>query len=292
MSAAAPDSYRSPAVVLARDLKFPEGPLVDLDGDIWCVELRGGALCRISPAGKVYRYLVGGAPNGLALDDTGNIWYCDAERSEIRCFEPGSSRVHGVLGSIDGQDLAAPNDLAFDNAGHLLFTCPGNSRKEPTGYVGCLARSGKALVVAHDLLFPNGIAFAPDGHTLYLAETYRLRVSGARWVSSCPHELALSPLCETPGPIGPDGLAVDSLGRVHACIYGAGMLLVASASGAIEDRIFVPGGHPTNCAFDPLQRFGLIVTEADTGSVLCFPNLGPGVRPFTGRATGHARVQP
>jgi gluconolactonase len=290
MSAPASDASRSPAVVLAQGLLFPEGPLVDLDGDIWCVELRGGALCRISPAGEVYRYIVGGAPNGLALDDAGNIWYCDAERNEIRCLEPGSSRVHSVLGSIDGHDLAAPNDLAFDNAGHLVFTCPGNSRKEPTGYVGCLAQSGKALVVAQDLLFPNGIAFAADGTTLYIAETYRMRVCAARWVPNCPHELTLSPLFDTPGPIGPDGLAVDSLGRVHACIYGAGTVLVVRASGEIEDQIVIPGGHPTNCAFDPLQRFGLIVTEAAAGNVLCFPHLGPGERPFIGRMTGHLHV--
>jgi gluconolactonase len=269
-------------VMLAEGLLFPEGPLVDLEGNIWCVELRGGALCCISTHGAPERHVVGGAPNGLALDQNGDLWFCDSENNEIRHFETATARVSSVLGSIDGRDLAAPNDLAFDAAGNLLFTCPGNSRKEPTGYVCCLSATGQGRIIADQLLFPNGLAFASGGDRLYLAETYRLRVSVTAWNSASPHTLSLSPCFDTPGPIGPDGLAIDASGRVHACIYGAGTVLIVSADHR-QHNVPIPGGHPTNCAFDPLERFGLIVTEAARGSVLAFPGLGPGERPFIGR---------
>lgn len=270
------DINRTPLrhTVLADGLLFPEGPLVDRAGDIWCVELRGGALCRISPEGQTERHVVGGAPNGLALDSHGNIWYCDAERNEIRHFDIATARVQSVAGSVDGHDLDAPNDLAFDAAGNLLFTCPGNSRQQPTGYVCCLSPTGSVRVIAAGLLFPNGLAFAAGGTRLYLAETYGPRVSSATWDASSPHSLSLQPCFETPGPIGPDGLAIDRQGRVHACLYSAGAVLIADADGHVQRSVPVPGGRPTNCAFDPRGRYGLLVTEAAKGTVLSFPDLG------------------
>jgi gluconolactonase len=270
--------------VLADGLLFPEGPLVDRAGDVWCVELRGGALCRISPEGQTERHVVGGAPNGLALDSHGDIWYCDAEHNEIRRFETATARVHSVVGSVDGHDLDAPNDLAFDAAGNLLFTCPGNSRQQPTGYVCCLSANGKVRVIAAELLFPNGLAFTADGARLYLAETYKMRVSSADWNASSPHSLSLQPCFETPGPIGPDGLAIDRQGRVHACLYSAGAVLITDADGKVQQSVSIPGGRPTNCAFDPRGRYGLLVTEAAKGTVLSFPDLGPGDAPFLGRS--------
>src|SRR6266702_1036525 len=237
-------------VILAEGLLFPEGPLVDLDGNIWCVELHGGALCCISTEGALERHIVGGKPNGLALDCNGDLWYCDAENNEVRRFETATERFYSVIGSINGRDLAAPNDLAFDDAGNLLFTCPGNSRKEPTGYVCCLSANGRASIIAQQLLFPNGLAFSWGADRIYLAETYRLLVSVAAWNSSSPHTLSLSPWFDTPGPIGADGLATDESGRVYACIYGAGTILVVDPDRR-QHNVPIPGGHPTNCAFDP-----------------------------------------
>ncbi|NJO01721.1 MAG: hypothetical protein HC880_08535 [Bacteroidia bacterium] len=49
--------------VLAAGLDFPEGPLFDLSGNIWLVELKGGNLVEIR-AGEVIRYPTGGSPNG------------------------------------------------------------------------------------------------------------------------------------------------------------------------------------------------------------------------------------
>ncbi len=39
----------------------------------------------------------------------------------------------------------------------------------------------------------------------------------------------------------------------------------------------------TNCAFDPRGRYGLLVTEAAKGTVLSFPDLGPGDAPVSAK---------
>jgi hypothetical protein len=38
--------------------------------------------------------------------------------------------------------------------------------------------------------------------------------------------------------------------------------------------------NPTNAAFDPTNRLGLVVTEAEKGLLLSLPEVGPGVTLF------------
>jgi gluconolactonase len=57
--------------ILATGLKFPEGPVVTQQGNIYCVELLGGAITEYKREEKTLkRFDVGGAPNGMmVLDD-------------------------------------------------------------------------------------------------------------------------------------------------------------------------------------------------------------------------------
>jgi gluconolactonase len=50
------------------------------------------------------------------------------------------------------------------------------------------------------------------------------------------------------------------------------------------DAVEIPGDNPTNVAFDPGGELGLVVTEADRGELLSFPDLGSGSSrvPFRG----------
>ena len=258
------------ARVLARGLSFPEGPLFDAEGHLWCVEMKGGGLARLDRTGQLTRFATGGAPNGLALDTTGGIWFCDSEQNEIRRLDPATGACESIVGSVNGHNLDKPNDLAFDAAGNLVFTCPGNSREAPTGYVCCLAPAGDCTVIADGLYFPNGLAFAGDG-ALIVAETRKQRLWRGDWDALQRHWIAPAVLCATGGaPIGPDGLAIDITGRLHAAIYGASMVEVFGADGARLGALTTPGANPSNCAFDPTGALGLVVTETERGELLSF----------------------
>jgi len=258
------------ARVIARGLAFPEGPLFDTQGDLWCVEMKGGGLARLDGSGRLTRFATGGAPNGLALDTAGGLWFCDSEQNQIRRLDPATGACETVAGSVDGHDLDKPNDLAFDTAGNLVFTCPGSSREVPTGYVCCLSPSGVVTVIADGLYFPNGLAFTSDG-ALVIAETRRQRLWRGGWDAGERRWLSPAPLCATGGaPIGPDGLAIDIAGRLHAAIYGAGLIEVFAADGARLGALTTPGANPSNCAFDPTGQLGLVVTETDRGELLSF----------------------
>ncbi|MDI6024616.1 SMP-30/gluconolactonase/LRE family protein [Corticibacterium sp. UT-5YL-CI-8] len=267
------NTIATPMTVLASGLEFPEGPAFAPDGTLWCVELKGGALVEMR-GGQIHRHAVGGAPNGLVFARDGSAWFCDADAGAIRCYEPltGECRlVAGGDGTLDG-----PNDLAFDGAGRLVFTCPGNSRAEPTGTVWSLDREDRLCLLADGLFFPNGLAFSADGTRLYIAETYRQRV----WIGAYDGVSGMwinpAPWAELGGPIGPDGMAFGEDGLLHVAVFGQSAVKAVAPDGSVTGGLDLAGARPTNCCFDPSGRLGLVVTEAERGEVLAFPFMGRG----------------
>lgn len=267
---------------LLRGLHFPEGPLVAPDGALWCVELQGGALVR-TEGGTAQRHEFGGEPCGLALAADGALLVCDAGRGAIIRFDPRQGTLRTICNEAVGLPLDRPNDLAFDTAGNLLFSCPGNSRTEPTGYVCVLTPDGTATRFADGFYFPNGLAFAPDGETLIVAETYRHRLWRGRWDASTRTWNEASVWATPGGPIGPDGMAFDEEGTLYVAVFGQGKIARYLQDGSELEPIFVPGPRPTNCAFAPGEPL-LYVTEAHEGTLWQIQTDVPGLRLSTGPA--------
>lgn len=253
--------------VLAEGLAFPEGPAFASDGSIWAVELKGGSLLRWCD-GELRRIPVGGEPNGITIDSDDRILFCDAGQCAIRRHDPATGETITLADSVDGEPLFKPNDLAFDPAGNLVFTCPGDSRAVPTGYVATITREGVVRRVASGFYFPNGLAFTPDGQHLVVAETRRQRLWRGRWDTVNTRWLAPRPWASVGGTVGPDGMAFAADGRLFVAIYSGGAVKIVTSDGEVEDVIEIPGANPTNCAFDPSGRYGLVVTEAESGRLL------------------------
>lgn len=267
--------------VLAEGLRFPEGPAFDSRGRLWLVELKGAGLAWWQD-GRLTRVPVGGAPNGIAIDARDRVWFCDSAERAIRRHDPATGATETMVAMRDGVPLDKPNDLCFDAAGNLLFTCPGDSRSEPTGYVCCLSVDGVLTTIADGKFFPNGLALV--GGDLVLAETYRQRLWRGRWDAASRTWVDARPWSAgTGGKPGPDGMALGADGRLYVAVYGAGAIKVVEADGAIAAAYALPGQNPTNCAFDPARRLGLVVTEAETGRLLSLPALGPGAALHDGK---------
>ena len=261
---------------LARGLRFPEGPAFALDGSLWCVELNGGSLVRLQN-GEATRVTTGGAPNGAAVDRQGRVWFCDAQQNAIRRLDPRSGEIETVVEQVNGQPLDKPNDLAFDGASNLVFTCPGASRQEPTGYVCCRTPDGAVSIIADQLYFPNGLAFVDDGRALVIAETYRQRLWRGAWDGRQGAWREARVWAQaTLGAPGPDGLALGGDGLLYVAVFGSGQVQVFGKDGRQVGAHVLPGRNPTNCAFDPAGRLGLVVTEAEQGVLWSLPELGPG----------------
>ncbi|WP_134090857.1 SMP-30/gluconolactonase/LRE family protein [Olivibacter sp. XZL3] len=253
--------------ILAQGIRFPEGPAFAPDGTLWCVEQQGESLLAYTNEGLITVH-TGGRPNGLTFDAQGRLWFCDAGFNAIRVYDPVSTQLETVLSSIKGIPLNMPNDLAFDDLGNLVFTCPGSSLDAADTYVCCYKQDGQLLIVAKSLRYPNGLAFTPDGNQLVIAETAKHRLWIGTWHSETASWQNPRIFANTGGPIGPDGIAFDDEGNLYVAVYGSGSIRVFDPTGSTIERIPLPGNNPTNCAFDPSGKLGLIVTEAEKGQLL------------------------
>ncbi|MBD3267066.1 SMP-30/gluconolactonase/LRE family protein [bacterium] len=268
--------------IIAEQLDFPEGPAFDPSGHLWFVELKGGNLVRWSIDG-LHRVPTQGAPNGLAFDRQGKAWFCDSEQNAIRLYDPVEDHFDTITDSLAGQPFAKPNDLSFDSLGNLVFTNPGESRTEPTGYVCCLGLDGSLKTIADQMFFPNGLAFADEGKTLIIAETYRHRLWKGKWDAENAEWIDAQPWAEVGGPIGPDGMALGRDGLLYTAVFGTGQIRVVDRSGLVSHVHDVPGQRPTNVAFDPSGNLGLVATEAENGLLLSIPVSISGVPLFQRR---------
>ena len=265
--------------ILAEGLAFPEGPAFAADGALWGVEIKGESLWRYAD-GVLERIIVGGVPNGITISRSGEICFCDAGNMAVRAYNPRTGECRTLVDNLAGKPLGKPNDLAFDAAGNLLFTCPNDGRTEPPGYFCVLTPEGNLTVVRDGMYFCNGLGFASDGETLIVAETYRHRLWKGRWDASARQWLEPQPWVEVGGPIGPDGFAFGADGNLYVAVYGSGRIKVVSPQGQIIDELPLPGQNPTNCAFDPSGKLGLVVTEAEKGLLVSIGGIGPGIKLF------------
>lgn len=256
--------------IMAEGLNFPEGPAFAVDGSLWAVELKGGNLVQLKH-GRLYRFPVGGGPNGIAIDGAGYIWFCDSEQNAVRRFDPMTRQTETIVRQCGNETLNKPNDLAFDLNGNLVFTCPGNSRREPTGYVCVLTKSGEVRKIAEGLYFPNGLAFGPDGTELVIAETYRHCLWKGRWNAEAGGWEEAKIGCAIGGPDGPGGRTEWPSGKMEICIRRLryGLRQGGESAGNRNWSNSVAGQNPTNCAFDPTGKSGLVITEAEKGQILC-----------------------
>lgn len=258
--------------IIADNLNFPEGPAFDAEGHLWCVELKGGNLIRFDGK-KIARYPTSGDPNGLAFDKNWLVWFCDADQCAIREFNSETDKFKTIVDKIDSTPLFKPNDLAFDTHSNLVFTNPGDSRTDPTGYVCCLTHDGELKKIAEEMFFPNGLCFVNDNSQLVIAETYKQRLWIGRWDIEKCEWINPEPFVSVGGSPGPDGMALGQDGLLYVAVYGSSQIKVVNLNGKIVTAYDLPGQNPTNCAFDPSGQLGLVVTEAEKGLLLSLPEV-------------------
>jgi len=266
------------------NLRFPEGPVFDFDGNLWFVEITGGNLS-IWNGTQLTRFDVDGTPNGAMIDRKGNIWFCDSGRGEIRQFDPHLHTFKTICEStIDGRRLICPNDLIFDSVGNLLFSDHANGREKPASTICVLPRGDdQARIVSENKYFTNGLAFRSDAKTLLFSETYRQQLWIGEWDSVKLELQNERPFAKAgDGPWGPDGIAFDENENLFTTVFNESVINIYGKDGNQVNSIPCSGTRPTSCAFDPSGKLGLVVTEAEHGEIISYPEFGKGLPIYYG----------
>lgn len=259
--------------LFATGFKFPEGPALDRNGNLFAVNVDSGDISKISPEGEVKTFVnTGGAPNGAKFHANGDLYVADRQKGIIAISPDGKIRV--IVDHYQGKKFYGPNDLIFDSKGNLYFTDPhGSSAESPFGCVYRFSSSGELTCLASGLAFPNGLVLSKDEKFLFVADTRKNRI--LRYVFNPPFRSYI--FSQLSGGWGPDGLAFDVAGNLYVAHYGGGDVVILNLKGEIVERVPVGGGHPTNVAFGGPDRKTLYVTEVETGSVYRFETNYPGL---------------
>ena len=296
--------------VLAKGLKFPEGPVVMPDGSVLVVEIQGQRLMRVLPNGelKVAAHL-GGGPNGAALGPDGCCYVCNnggfswrtddgftrptGESADytggcIQRVNLADGKVETLYTHCDGVPLHGPNDIVFDAHGGFWFTDFGKKFADRLLLGGLYyARTDGTFIrrAAFPFMTPNGIGLSPDGKTLYAAETETSRLWSYPVLG--PGELQLQPF---PSPNGGqlvhglpgyqrfDSLALEESGNICVATLVRGGISVFSPDGKLIEFHEAPEGYCTNICFGGLEHRTAYITLSGYGQLFEAEWPRPGLR--------------
>jgi sugar lactone lactonase YvrE len=189
---------------------------------------------------------------------------------------------HG-LGSVKALDVAtgdlepvievqadlpqtALNDARCDRTGRLWFGTMDREERKPIGRLYRWDAERGLAGVVEGVSLANGIQFSPAGDVLYFVDSWTQRLDafsydlatgelGRRWT-----------VVEVPAEDGmPDGINVDSEGRIYVALYGAACLHRYLPDGTLDAVIDVPVQFPTSCTFGGDDLRTLYVTSASAG---------------------------
>ena len=225
----------------------PSGIAVDSNGNIYVADTLNNTLRMVTVSGIVTTIAgtsgAGGAmdgtgasaqfqgPQGLTIDQAGNLYIADTNNHTIRKLIPSTGTVTtiagvaGTAGSNDGTGTAArfnyPSGVAVDSAGNVYVADTDNDdirRITPSGLVSTIA--GAAGAARFDS--PSALAADTSGN-LYVADTgnftIRKVVAATRVVSTIAGLAGTSGSADGAGStvrfFAPTGIAADSSGNLY-----------------------------------------------------------------------------
>jgi gluconolactonase len=300
----------SDLTIVAEGLRFPEGPIALLDGDVLVVEIAAGCLTRVSPDGsKRVVAEPGGGPNGIAMGPDGKCYVCNngglkfvewngglvpvgqpveysGGRIERVDIETGAVEV--LYTECDGHPLCAPNDIVFDRQGGFWFTDHGKSRRRDqdiTGIYYALPDGSKIVEAIFPSEGPNGIGLSPDETEIYVAETVPGRVwayplSGPGQVKARKTPMRGDQgwlVAGLPGHQLFDSLAIDGAGNVCVATIHNGGITVMSPDGASIDHVPTPDFLTTNICFGGDDLTTAFITLSSSGKLASMTWPRPGL---------------
>jgi sugar lactone lactonase YvrE len=275
-------------------LAFPEGVAVSPAGDAYIADYADNEVRKLSVTGTIGAVAGGGTPcsnppacgdggpatdaqlsfpDGVAVDQAGNVYIADTGDNEVRKVSPGGNITRlagngtacasppscGDGGSATAAQLRSPFGVAVDRAGNVYVADAGDNevrKVSPSGKISRVAGAGTACAkppncgdgsaaTSAQLNFPAGVA-ADQAGNVYIAddgdnEVRKVasggtisRIAGSGTACSAP------PACGDGGPAvsatlgAPDGVAVDHNGNVYVADDLDNEIRKVSSSGTIS----------------------------------------------------------
>ena len=188
------------------------------------------------------------------------------------------------------------NDAKCDSRGRLWAGSTHLDFRAGQGALHVLMPDWTSVVILDGLTLPNGLGWSPDDRTFYLVDSVERTLVAFDFDPDDPAITRMRQLRRFDEEEGlPDGLCIDTDGRLWLAMWGGAKLLVLEPDGTVRSQIPMPVRQPSSCAFGGEALDLLFVTsardgldlddDADDGSVFCISSTGAsGVKlaPFAG----------
>ena len=233
---------------VATGLKFTEGPLWHPDGYLLFTDVGGPwRIWKVVPGEEktVYRDDTDRA-TGLTFDLHGNIIACEQMARAVTSMD-AEGHVIAIATHCGDKRLNRPNDVVGRSDGSLYFSNrgvgsleEGEADFEHNG-VYRIAPDGVVHEEVYPFEDPNGLAISPDERTYYQINTRPLAHIDAFDIAedgSLSNQRRFFTFPESEKPGFPDGMKVDSLGRVY--VSGPGGLWVLTAEAEVIGVVEFP----------------------------------------------------
>ena len=148
------------------------------------------------------------APNGVAVDGSGNVYFSDSGIGAIEEWVAASNSVRTLV--TNGLNL--PWGIALDSGGNVYFADRGNSAVKEW----LAASKSVRTLVSSGLNSPQAVAVDSLGN-VYIADTANQAVKEWKAADSSVH-----PLVSSSSGLTPEGVGVDSVGDVYFTPLGVG----------------------------------------------------------------------
>ncbi|MCC6862308.1 MAG: SMP-30/gluconolactonase/LRE family protein [Bryobacterales bacterium] len=257
--------------LLASGFRFPEGPAVDREGNVYLVNIQDGIINKVTPGGQVSVFAdTGGTNQSLLFDAQGALYVCHNEpgRTGILKVDPAGG-ISVVTTSSDARPIHRTNDMAWGKDGRLYFTSPGSDIIHPNGEIHYIDRDGATHRFASGLVFANGITFDREKNYLYVGEERAGRELGWLWrykvnPDGSADKAGKELFYQFSGKrYGFDGMKFDANGNLWVAMFSESELWCLSPEGKKVDSIKIPGRNPTNLIFGGPDRQTAYVTVND-----------------------------
>ncbi len=270
-------------------LQRPEGVIAANDGTILTADARGQC-SRINRDGTTAFFgAVGGLPNGICLDKSGNCIIANIGNGQVQSLSP-DGRHEVLLIKAGSKKMNSPN-FPFIDSRERLWVSNSTFRKniedsltKPTPD-GCivLIENGSARIVAEEIVFANGITLDQKEEYLYVAETMkrdilRFKIAGD---GSLHGREVYGP--EFLGRLGfPDGIAFDEAGNLWVTFPMQNAVGYITPQGrleiVLEDSEAIILKHPTNICFGWEDRRTAFIGSLEGGVIPYFTVPHPGMK--------------
>lgn len=221
-----------------------------------------GRVVSLAPDGTVAGSVSVGSFVGAFRPRQGGGLVAAALRSFVLVDADGTTTDLGALWSDDGLRM---NDGATAPDG--AFLCGSMQTGEPTGGASLLRLGvdGRVSTVLSGVSVSNGLVWSADGHRVYYNDTptHHVDVFDVADDGSWHDRRTVADL----GEDSPDGMTVDTDGRLWVAVWGAGQVRCLDAgTGAVLEVVEVDGPTQTSaCTFGGGDLDQLFITTSDEG---------------------------